>query len=385
MKPLSPMPESRILRDKAFSTRIDPIIIKDIRVRAALVPLRRPVIAAIGRFDFWPLVLIDLETNIGVTGRSYIAPYQDRAVPSVVAALRDLAEIFKNKPAAPFDFYEGALNGLNVVGVTGISTIAIAGIDMAIWDALAKAADKPLAVYLGGTLGPVRAYNSNGLWRHEISTLSQEARDLKAEGGFSALKLRLGNQHLRDDVAAIQEVRAGVGSDIDLMVDFNQALGLGDAIRRCQELDEQGLYWLEEPIAYDNVRGYAQLAAKVRTPLQMGENYYGARDLFTFLSAGAVHYAMADLMRIGGVTGWLRTASIAGAAGVQLSNHIYPEISSHLLRVTPTAHWLEWVDWANPILEAPLEPKDGFVSPPNRPGVGIEWNEKGVSKYEIKL
>lgn len=361
------------------------LVLKEVRARAVLVPMRRPVIAGIGRFDRWPLVLVDIEMTNGIVGRSYVAPYRTSAVSAVLSELNDLDAVLAGKTAAPFDAFEAATKVLNVVGVTGISTIATSAIDMAIWDALAKQAGQPLAVFLGGTTGPVRSYNSNGLWRHEIGTLAAEARALQQEGGFSAMKLRLGHEHLKDDVAAIQAVREGVGTDVDLMVDFNQALGLGDAIRRCHELDDAGLYWLEEPIAYDNVRGYAQLAHQVRTPLQMGENYYGARDLFTFLSAGAVHYAMADLMRIGGVTGWLRAAALAGAAGVQLSNHLYPEISAHLLRVTPTAHWLEWVDWANPILKEPLEPKHGRLTAPDRPGIGIEWNEEAVGKYAIRI
>jgi mandelate racemase len=360
-----------------------PLTLKSVTVRAVLVPLRRPVIAGIGRFDCWPLVLVDLETTCGVVGRSYVAPYRPSAVAAVVAEVRDLGGVMAGRSIAPFDAFATAMRALNVVGLTGLSTIATSAIDMAAWDALAKAADLPLAVFLGGSLGSVRAYNSNGLWRHEVSTLASEAKELQAEGGFSAMKLRLGNVHLKDDLAAIRAVREGVGADVDLMVDFNQALGLGDAIRRCHELDDEGLYWFEEPIAYDNVRGYAQLAQKVRTPLQMGENYYGPRDFFTFLTAGAVHYAMADLMRIGGVTGWLRAAAIAEAAGIQLSNHLYPEIAAHLLRVTPTAHWLEWVDWANPILAEPLEPRSGEVMTPARPGSGIGWNEPAVRKYAV--
>ncbi|MBY3165664.1 mandelate racemase [Rhizobium laguerreae] len=360
------------------------LTLKSIRARSVLVPLRRPIIAGVGRFDHWPLVLVDIETSDGIVGRSYVAPYRAAAVPAILAELRDLEDVFKGKVLAPFDIFETALKALNVVGVTGVSTIATSAIDMAAWDALAKAAGMPLAVFLGGTIAPLRAYNSNGLWRHGVGTISEEARELQRDGGFTAMKLRLGNLHLKDDLAAINAVRDGVGTDIDLMVDFNQSLGLGDAIRRCHELDGEGLYWFEEPIAYDNVRGYAQLAQQVRTPLQMGENYYGARDLFTFLSAGAVHYAMADLMRIGGVSGWLQAANLAGAAGVQFSNHLYPEIAAHLMRVTPTAHWLEWVDWAVPILSEPLQPIDGLITASNKPGTGIDWNEASVRKYEVK-
>lgn len=371
--------------DDAARNRIPAPLIRSIDVRAVIVPLRRPVIAGIGKFTDWPLVLVDVRLVGGTTGSAYVAPYRAKAVPAVIAELRDLAQSLIGKPAAPFDAFESAARQLNVIGLSGVSVIATAAIDMALWDALAKEAGRPLVEFLGGTIGPVRAYNSNGLWRHEISTLSAEARDLAAEGGFTAMKLRLGNEHVKDDLAAIAAVRDGVGHDIDLMVDFNQALGLGDAIRRCHELDDEGLYWFEEPITYDNIHGYAELARKVRTPLQMGENYWGPRDLLTFLQAGGVHYAMGDLMRIGGVSGWLRAAAIAGAAGVQFSNHLYPELASHLLRVTPSAHWLEWVDWAVPILANPLEPKNGTVTAPNRPGIGIEWDEKAVERFAIKL
>lgn len=359
--------------------------IRSIVIRAALVPLRRPVIAGIGRFDEWPLVLVDIETSGGITGNAYVAPYRAASVPAVVAMLRDLSSTLIGEPVAPTRMFEGAFKALNVVGLSGVSAIATSALDMALWDALAKEAGLPLAALLGGTVGPVRAYNSNGLWRHEVATLADEARDLADEGGFTAMKLRLGNEHLRDDLAAIAAVREGVGADIDLMVDFNQALGLGDAIRRCHELDDQGLYWFEEPITYDNVRGYAQLARKLRTPLQLGENFYGARDLLTFAEAGGVHYAMGDLMRIGGVTGWMRSAAVAGAAGVQFSNHLYPEIAAHLLRVTPSAHWLEWVDWAAPILSEPFLPANGHVSAPHRPGIGMSWDENAIERYAIRV
>jgi mandelate racemase len=362
-----------------------PTKVKRIVIRPVVVPLRRPVVAAIGRFDTWPLVLVDVETDGGITGSAYIAPYRAGAMPAIVAELKDLGDILKASGGAPFDAFERGLTTLNVIGIAGVSTIAAAAIDMALWDALGKAAGLPLAVLLGGSIGPVRTYNSNGLWRHEVSTLAQEARDLAAEGGFTAMKLRLGNEHLKDDLAAIDAVRQGIGADVDLMVDFNQGLGLGDAIRRCHDLDDRGLYWMEEPIIYDNRAGYALLAGKLRTPIQLGENWWGVRDIYDFLRQGAAHYGMADLMRIGGISGWLRTAGVAAGAGLQLSNHIYPEVAAHLLRVTPTAHWLEWVDWAQPIMAEPMQPADGHVTPPSRPGLGFSWNEAAVAKYAVKV
>jgi len=254
---------------------------------------------------------------------------------------------------------------------------------MAAWDALAKAAGMPLAVYLGGTLGSVPAYNSNGLWLTPIEKIASEAAQLVAEGGFAGLKLRLGREKLADDVAAIAAAREGAGRSIKLMCDFNQGLSLGDALARCHALDEQGLYWFEEPTTYDNIPGHAQLARELDTPIQIGENFYGPRLLYQALQAGAADYVMPDLMRIGGVTGWLRAAAIASAAGIPMSTHLYPEVAAHLMRVTDTAHWLEWQDWADPILAEPFTVSDGHVIVPDRPGQGIEWDEKAVARYAL--
>src|SRR5258706_586396 len=262
--------------------------------------------------------------------------------------------------------------------------IAVSGVDMAIWDALAKAADLPLAALLRGTVRPVPAYNSNGLWLVDISVLSQEAGELVAEGDFKGLKLRLGRDHLGDDLAAIREVRKAASDDIKLMVDFNQGLSLGDALRRCHALDDQGLYWLEEPIAYNNLAGFARLARELKTPIQLGENFYGPRALFQALAMGCGDYVMPDLMRIGGVTGWLRGAAIAGAAGIEMSTHLYPEFAAHLMRVTETAHWLEWQDWADPIVLEPFKLDSGMLTIPNRPGAGIEWNEDALKRFRYE-
>jgi mandelate racemase len=270
---------------------------------------------------------------------------------------------------------------LHLVGREGVALIAVSGLDMAAWDALAQAAGLPLAVFLGGTVGPVPAYNSNGLWLTPVSELAVEAAELVAEGGFTGLKLRLGRERLADDRAAIAAVRKGAGDDVKLMCDFNQGLSLGDALARCHALDDEGLYWFEEPITYDNIPGYAQLARELKTPVQLGENFYGPRLLYHAVLAGAGDYVMPDLMRIGGVSGWLRAAAIAGAAGTPMSTHLYPECAAHLMRVTDTAHWLEWQDWAYPVLAAPFELKAGHLAVPDRPGTGIEWDEAAIRRF----
>ncbi len=359
------------------------LTVQSVRARPVVVPLRRPIVSKVGLFHDWPLILIDLYTEEGIVGHSYLEPYLASAARVVVPLIDELGAAAKGQPVAPFDCYRRSTGSLHLLGREGVTMIAVSALDMAAWDALAQAAGVPLAVYLGGTVGPVPAYNSNGLWLTAADRLAAEAAALVAEGGFKALKLRLGRATLDEDLAAIAAVREAAGASVKLMCDFNQGLTLGDALRRCHALDEQGLEWFEEPIAYDNLPGYVQLARELKTPVQLGENFYGPRLLYQAVIAGAGDCVMPDMMRIGGVSGWLRAAAITGAAGIPMSTHLYPEISAHLMRVTETAHWLEWQDWADPILREPFSVENGMLIVPDRPGQGIEWDEQAVAKYAV--
>ena len=360
------------------------LTLRSVDVRPVLIPLKRPVVSKVGRFDHWPMILIDLLTEEGIVGRSYLEPYLKQSLRYIIPAIQDLAAARKGQPVRPLDDFQTGRKALNLVGYEGVTMIAVAGLDMAAWDALAKAAGMPLAVLLGGSVGPVLAYNSNGLWLNDVGRLAKEAVDLVAEGQYKGLQMRLGRDRLEDDLAAIKTVREAVGDDVKLMVDFNQGLTLGDALHRCHALDDQGLYWLEEPMTYDNLAGYAQLTRELDTPVQLGENFYGPRELARALAMGAGDYVMPDLMRIGGVSGWLRAGAIAGAAGIEVSTHLYPEVAAHLMRVTETAHWLEWQDWANPVLAQPFSITESRLVIPNRPGCGIDWDENAVKRFRYE-
>ncbi|MEM7429986.1 MAG: enolase C-terminal domain-like protein [Pseudomonadota bacterium] len=355
------------------------LTLHSIEARPVVLKLKRPVVARIATITEWPLILIDLKTEEGIVGRAYLEPYIVKSMRYLVPALQDMSEMLKGQPVVPVELYEAARKSLHFVGYEGLAMIAVSGLDMAAWDALARAAGMPLCVLLGGSVGPVKAYNSNGLWLKDPQAVAEEAVQLRDEGGFEGLKLRLGRDNPRDDLATIDAVRGTVGGDMSLMIDFNQGLDLAEALKRCHMLDDLGLAWLEEPIVYDNFDGYAQLARELKTPLQIGENFYGPRDLHKALAMKASDLVMPDFMRIGGVTGWLRAAGIAGAAGIPMSTHLYPEVGAHVMRVTETAHWLEWQDWADPVLQRPYEIRDSRLHIPDAPGLGLEWNEDVVA------
>lgn len=360
-----------------------PLTVREITARPIVLKLKRSVVARIATITEWPVILVDLLTEEGIVGRSYLEPYIVRSMRYLVPALNDLGAVLKGRPVAPIELFDVARKSLHFVGYEGLSMIAASGLDMAAWDALAKVANLPLCVLLGGSVGPVKSYNSNGLWLKEPAELAGEALELRNEGDFTGLKLRLGRRRVSDDLVALETVRKALGDEINLMVDFNQGLDLAEALQRCHLIDDHGLAWIEEPIVYDNLDGYAKLAAELNTPLQIGENFYGPREMHKAIQKNACDLVMPDFMRIGGVTGWMRAAAIAGAAGIPVSTHLYPEVAAHMMRVTETAHWLEWQDWANPILKTPYQLKDGQLHIPDVPGVGLEWDEDAVKRHLV--
>jgi mandelate racemase len=360
------------------------LVVRDVAVRAVVVPLRRPLATRVGDFPRWPLLLIDVATEEGITGRSYLAPYLSRAAAALLPAVRDLGEELRGRPVAPAAFLAHARGWFGLAGHQGLAVAAVAGLDIALWDALAKAAGLPLARLLGGTLEPVPAYNSNGLGLIPPAAAGDEALELLAEGGFTALKVRVGRAHAAEDIAAVRRVREAVGDEVILVADYNQGLHLGDALERCRALDGEGLTWIEEPLRYDDLDGHARLARDIATPVMLGENFYGPRAMAEAIRAQACDLVMPDLMRIGGVTGFLQAAAIADASGIPMSSHLYPEVSGHLLRVTPTRHWLEWQDWAHPVLARPFEVRSGELHLPDVPGNGLVWDEDAVAHYQAE-
>ena len=355
--------------------------VRGLRVRPVLVPMRLPLQTSTGAVNIAPLVLIDLETTAGFTGRAYLFAVGRSNLKPIVALCEAMGEMIKGDAVAPFEIEKKLRQKHTLLGVHNIVLFAMAGIDMAAWDAYAQSLGQPLVKVLGGAPRAVRAYNSKGLGIMPLKPLAKEAEALVKEG-FSAVKLRLGRTDAKDDVAALRAVKKAIGPRITLMCDFNQGLSVNDAILRGRMLDDEGgLHWIEEPTRADDFEGNARIAAELATPVQIGENFMGPEQMAQALAAGACDYVMPDAQRIGGVTGWMRAAALAQGAGLEMSSHLFPEISCHLLAVTPTCHWLEYVDWAEPVLEEPVKIKDSHVLIPSVPGVGMKWDERAVKKY----
>jgi len=356
--------------------------IREVRARPVLVPMKRPLRTSSGAVTGAPLVLIDLHTEEGVTGLSYLFGYQPFTLKPLHGLVQALGGMIAGDRLAPIDLHRKLERRLTLLGPHNLPGLALAGIDMAAWDALAAASGAPLAALLGGSPGRIPAYNSNGLGIMPPDEAAEEAVQL-VEEGFGAIKIRLGRASAREDLAAVRAVRKRIPHEILLMSDFNQALSVNEAIQRGRMLDGEGLYWIEEPVRADDFKGCARVAAELETPVQIGENFSGVFQMQEALAEQAADFVMPDAQRIGGVTGWLAAAALARASGREMSSHLFPEISAHMLSVTPTCHWLEYVDWAGPILDAPLKIDRGAAVVSDRPGSGLAWNEEAVRRYQL--
>ena len=362
--------------------KLPPLTIRSLRAVAVSVPMKLPLGTSAVTVRSAPLLLIDLETEEGITGRTYLFCYMPVGAQLIARALQELLVLVRGDTVDPAEIGAKLSRQFRLIGAQGIIWMAMAGLDVACWDALAQAAGMPLVAFLGGTSRPIPAYNSNGLGLMSPEACAGEAEQL-LEGGFRGVKLRLGHPTLEGDLAAVRAVRKRLPNEIAIMTDYNQALSVNEALNRGRALDAEGLAWIEEPIRHDDYAGCAAITRTLATPIQIGENFIGVHAMEAALTANSAALMMPDLCRIGGVTGWQQAAALAAGKGVKLSSHLFPEVSAHLLAVTPTRHWLEYVDWAAPILAEPLQVAGGEVTPSNCPGTGIRWNPEGVKRYQV--
>ncbi len=365
-------------------TQIPSLTVRGLRATPVEVPPNFILGTTMGAFRQVPLLLIDLETEEGVTGRSYVFCYLRAAAPAITSLLGEVERIVKGAPVRPDELWATLTKRFTLIGVQGVVRMAMSGFDTACWDALAVAADVPLARLLGAEPRRIPAYNSCGLGlMDDLGALAAEAEKLLS-GGFRAIKLRLGYPTLQADIAAVHAVRKRIGDGIALMVDYNQALSVHEALARGRALDAENIYWLEEPIRHDDYAGAAKLVRELKVPIQIGENFSLHSAMSVAIENHAADYVMPDLERIGGVTGWRQAAEIAQSHGLKMSSHLFPEVSAHLLAATPTCHFLEYVDWANVLVEEPLAIVDGYAAVPSRPGSGMVWDNKAVERYRMR-
>jgi mandelate racemase len=356
-----------------------PSAIRSVKARALVAPISRPVKNAFGVIEAAPLVLIDVATDQGVTGHAYLFGYSKLTLKPLVMLIEEIGRELVGKAIVPFDLMAALDAKFRLLGWQGLIGMAVSGLDMAFWDALGQIAGKPVVELLGGSPRPMRAYDSYGA----VDPAADEKHLRRSlEQGFRGIKIKGGYGDAANDERVVKGVRALLGPDVALMIDFNQSLDPEEAKRRIARLAPYDLTWVEEPVPQENLCGHAEVRKSSPIPIQAGENWWFPRGFAEAIATGASDFIMPDLMKVGGVTGWLRVAAQAEAASIPMSSHLFAEASAHMLAVTPTAHWLEVLDFAGSILASPIRIVDGTLTA-RGPGLGLEWNETAVSKYLV--
>jgi mandelate racemase len=352
--------------------------ITSFQVRCVNVTMAEPHRTASGVVAISPLVLLSVHTDAGVQGHSITFSYLPAALKPLGELMKNLEPLVCGQPLAPAAINDQLHARFKLIGTQGMVGMVLAGIDMALWDAFARSQGQPLYAALGGAARPIQAYGGVG---YDGVDGSAKAAEGWACRGFKAVKAKIGYPSVAEDLAVIRAMRSAVGPDVRLMVDYNQSLNPAEAAARLRVLDDEGLAWIEEPVLAHDYAALVRLADATRTPLQAGENWWGPLDFRHAFDAGVRDLAMPDAMKSGGVTGWQRIAAMAQLYGIPLSSHLWPEVSAQLLCATPSAHWLEHVEWWNPILKEPLHVQDGMAQVSQRPGSGVEFNEEAVQRY----
>jgi mandelate racemase len=349
--------------------------IRRLSVRPVELPLTQPVRTAVGIMTSTPVALIDIVAEDGAVGRSYLRTYTPVALRSLVRLLEDLAPSLVGKTGRAPQLASELRGLFCLLGDRGLVGMALAGIDMALWDIDAKRAGLPLAELLGMRTTSVPAYRP--LVATTPSQAGEEAEQALA-AGFSAVKVKVGHGDLTDDIKLVSQLRSLLDRGGELMVDFNQSLSIDEAIARLGALSEYQLSWAEEPLNARDLLGYARLRSSTSTPVGAGESLESLDELEMLLELHGVDVLTFDVVRVGGVSGWLEAASHAAAAGRPVCSHAFPEFSVHLLAASETGRWLEYHDYVAPILTRPVSISAGRASVPSEPGAGLDWDEAAL-------
>ncbi len=356
--------------------------ITDLRPFNYWKPYKTPI--SNGKYTYYgsSVNLCHIDTDEGITGIGWVGGGQ-----IVHETLRQLKDYVIGED--PFDVEKiwAKMYLPKIFGRKGLTTRAISAVDIAIWDVIGKAVGKPIYKLLGGYTNKIPAYIAGGYYQEGkgLKGLEQEMIE-NLKQGAKAIKMKIGAVPIREDAERIRVVRETIGPDIGLLVDVNNAYSVNDAIRMARYLEKYDCFWYEEPVSCDDIPGQAAVTAATDVPVAIGENEYtrwGFRDL---VDAKAGKIFNADAQVLGGITEWKKVADLAAAYDIPVAPHGSQEVHIHLVTAIPNGLILEYynanvVGIADEMWEERVPMVDGFVSPPERPGLGLEFNYKAMEQY----
>lgn len=359
--------------------------IAEVSVDLLKVPLKEPYFAAGKQITNYWHVLARVRTKDGIEGFGYVVLLNDSLVRPLTEATRELGQLLVGMELfAPERAWAVLDRAAEWIGPGGMVSYALAPLDIAIWDAIGKAAGQPLYRLLGGFRDRVPTYASDGLWYSlSLDELAASARRHR-DNGFSALKLRIGHEATpAGEVGRVMAVRDAVGADMRIMVDATETWGLSQALDCGRALQETGIHWLEDPIHHHDIPGLVRMSNLLNVPIATGEHLYTLSEFERLISARAAGIVIIDLARIGGITPWRHVASLAQAHNVRVCGHVIPEVHVHLLAGVPNGYLAEYVPRSERILEAMPGIEGGQLVAPDGPGLGLSLNKDAVRRFTV--
>ncbi len=333
-------------------------------------------------------IVTEIETDDGTTGTgmSYTVGVGGSAI---LALITDycLPVVLGQDPRQFARLHTLLASHLHRTGSGGVNTLAIAAIDSAIWDLLARGAGQPLHRYLGGSRDCIHAYGSGiDLFMNIPALRDHLGRYLSA--GYTAVKIKVGRPTLREDVERVRLARETIGDDCELLLDANQCWRLDEAVERVRAFEPFRPRWIEEPLVPEDVSGHARLRQAAAVPVAIGESLYSAEQFLAYLRADAVDILQPDIARVGGITPWLRIAALAQAWNRPVAPHFLSELSVQLLCAVPNGLILENVTGGSlaelGLAHSPVTIKDGFAIPSLSPGHGIEFDRDALAASLVR-
>ena len=269
-------------------------------------------------------------------------------------------------------------------GPGGIFTLALSAVDIACWDLKGKAEGKSVCALLGGLRERVPTYASGALMRpHPIDYLAKAGPRLR-DLGFRQMKMQCGSEpSIAASVERVRVMREAIGPDVDLMCDINQLWSVDHAIEVGRRIEPHHLFWLEDPTAHDDYPGLARIAAALTTPIAAGEYHYGIAPFRHLLEARAIDIPMIDLLRVGGITQWMKVAGMAEAFNLPVVSHLIPEVHVHLVAAAPNGLTVEYMPWTLQLFEETPKLERGQLVVPAKPGLGLAFDQATVKRYQI--
>jgi len=356
------------------------------RSRIVNSPADNPLVVGLPeRNDTREFVTLELQTDQGVVGVG-VTFFGGALTGALKAAVDAFAELsIGEDPTRTEAIAAKAQAAAGGAGPGGIYTLAMSALDIACWDVRGKAEGKSVSALLGGLRQRVPAYASGALLRqHPVDYLAKAGPRLVGMG-FRQMKMQCGSEPtVSASVERVRVMRESVGPDVDLMCDINQLCSVPHAIRVGNAIEDYGLFWLEDPVAHDDFAGLATVADNLTMPIAAGEYQYGIVPFRHMLEARSVDIVMIDLLRVGGITQWLKVAGMAQAFNRPVVSHLIPEIHMHLMAAIPNALTVEYMPWTYRLWTEFPQVVDGHLTVPTKPGLGLEFNQDTLTRFAIE-